>query len=94
MEKYYIVIFALILIGLICGSLLGIVNHNYELDKCNVLSSSTNQDYYNYELQNNCYFVLEKTGWHLFWSVLLLGIMGAMLLVCLGVCLGVILDNF
>ena len=88
MEKYYyIVMFALILIGLICGSLLGVVGHNYELDKCNALSSSTNQDYYNYELQSTCYFVLEKTGWNLFWCILLSGIMGAILFACLGVVL-------
>ena len=92
MEKYYIVMFALILIGLICGSLSGVMVHNYELDKCNALSSSTNQDYYNYELQNNCYFVLEKTGWHLFWGILLFGIMGAILFRCLGTILSDFLE--
>lgn len=58
------IIFGLIF-GLLCGSLGGVIIHEYKLNKCESLSSSTNQEYYNYELQNDCYFVLEKTGWNI-----------------------------
>ena len=65
-----------IIIGLLLGCLGAIIIHNYDLNKCQVLSESTNQDYYDYELQSECYFVLEKTGWHLFWGMIALGFVG------------------
>ena len=68
------------MLGLMFGALAGVVAHNYELNKCKSLVSSTNQDYYNYEVKSDCYFVLEKTEWNLFWFVLVGSIMCALLL--------------
>lgn len=88
MEKIFIGMIFGIIVGLLCGSLLGIVSHEYKLEKCNILSLSTNQDYYNYELQDDCYFVLNKTGLNLLLAILALGLFGAFLLGGLGAVIG------
>lgn len=77
-----------IVVGLLIGIFGGVVIHEYELNKCNSLSSSTNQEYYNYELQNDCYFVLEKTEWHFFLAIFAFGIIGALLFGAAGMFLG------
>lgn len=75
-------VFIFILITLILSfffSLIGIPLNNYEVDKCIHLSENTNQEYYNYELQDDCYMPLNLPKWNLFWNVFSFFIIGLIL---------------
>ena len=82
------------IIGLVVGAFGGTAIHGYELNKCNSLSSSTNQEYYNYELQNDCYFVLEKTEWNLFLYTFILAIVGLFVFGVIGMAIGIAGDFY
>lgn len=84
---------ACILLGVLIGMLLfplGFISHNYELNKCNSLDTNTNQEYYNYELQENCYMVLERPGWNLFWECIAIAIIGMMIFGFIGFIIGMV----
>jgi len=61
-----------ILIGLLVG-LLGIPIHNYEYKKCQHIVADTNQYY---EAQSDCYLVLERPGWNMFWNFIIVAVPG------------------
>ncbi len=83
-------------IGILIGILLGVGGafyHDYQLEKCEYLASSTNQDYYNYELRTDCYFILGKTDWHFFWCTWGTGIIVSILLGLMGFSMGNMVED-
>ena len=53
-----------IILGLLCG-LFGIILHNYEVNKCDVVSENPY-----YESEADCYLPMVKPEWNLFWNVI------------------------
>ena len=82
----------LAILGITC-SLFGIIMHNYEVDKCSYLNKETNTNYYDYELEDDCYFVLHKTGWNLFWNCFVFGFLGVLLLGGIGIMIDIMRDE-
>ena len=63
-----------ILIGLMLGLMfgaLGVPLHNYEVEKCKVVSANQY-----YEAQAGCYMPLQKPEWNLFWNVFIFSMIG------------------
>lgn len=71
-------ILTLTILGIIFGlmlSSLGILAHNYEVNKCKSLQTNTNQEYYDYELKSSCYMAINKPNLNLFWYCLIFGVL-------------------
>lgn len=81
-----------VMIGLLCG-FFGIPIDNYEKDKCSHLNTSTNQEYYNYELQKSCYMPIEKPEWNLFWCCFGMIVFGIIIFGLVGLVVGAIIDE-
>lgn len=83
-----ILIFALIgiIIGLLSG-LLGIPLHNYEVEKCKVVSSNSY-----YEAQAGCYKPLNKPELNLFFNVIIISILGMVFLGLVGALIGIMIE--
>ena len=79
-----ITIIAAILLALISGLFFGNMIHNYQVGKCNAIAVNSNQYY---EAESNCYMVLEKPNWNLFWNSVIMFIISAM---WLGIIVGII----
>jgi len=77
MSKLILFVSLFALLGLLLGTTIGFVDHEYELNKCKSLSVDTNQDYYDYDLKTNCYFVLTYPKWNLLVSCLVVGVVVA-----------------
>ena len=86
-----------LIIGILIGmlfSFIGIFTHNYELEKCQRVSSTTNQNYYNYELQDNCYMALNKTNLNLFLNCFAFGLLFVILFGLIGLLIGIIYEDY
>ena len=62
-----------IILGLFCG-LFGIILHNYEVNKCDVVSENQY-----YESKADCYLPMVKPEWNLFWNIFKFSLLGIVL---------------
>ncbi len=93
MSKFAACILIGVMVGLLCG-FFGIPIDNYDKDKCNHLDTNTNQEYYNYELQESCYMVIEKPEWNLFWSCFEMAFAGVFIFGLIGLVVGCLTDDY
>jgi len=92
MNKIKVGIIIGVILGLAC-SLFGVLIYNYKLEKCSVLNSVTNQEFYNYALQDECYIVFQKPRLSLFLDCLVMGFVGVVILGFAGAVLGNIWED-